>query len=194
MLSDFPMIDHFGPFASIYDWFVRKPNLERLCELLRLPTAGRLLDAGGGTGRVSRHLKSMVGNLVVSDLSRPMLKQAFRCRGLNSVQTYVERLPFPNGCFDRVLVVDAWHHFRSQEEAAREFWRVLKPGGRLVIEEQDIERLPIKLVALGERLALMGSHFYTSKQIVDQVRSHGLDATVKRNGRLQFWIVADKRK
>ena len=188
------MFDHFGPVAGIYDWIIRKPNLERLVELLRLPTPGRLLDAGGGTGRVSRHLKSMVGDVVVSDLSRPMLKRARRYRGLKAVQAYVERLPFPDGCFERVLIVDAWHHFQRQEEAAREFWRVLKPGGRLVIEEQDIERLPIKLVALGERLALMGSHFYTSKQIVEQIRSHGLDATVKRNGRFQFWVVADKRK
>jgi demethylmenaquinone methyltransferase/2-methoxy-6-polyprenyl-1,4-benzoquinol methylase len=91
-----------------------------------------------------------------------------------------------------VLVVDAWHHFRSQEAAALEFWRVLKPGGRLVIEEQDIEQLPIKLVAFVEWLALMRSHFYSSKQIVEQIRSHGLDATVERNGRLQFWVVADK--
>ncbi len=153
-----------------------------------------MLDAGGGTGRVSRHLKSLVGDVVVSDLSRPMLRRARRCKGLEAVQTYVERLPFPDACFDRVLVVDAWHHFRSQDQAAREFWRVLKPGGRLLIEEQDIEQLPIKLVALVERLALMGSHFYTSKQIVNQVQSHGLNAKVERNGRLQFWIVADKRE
>jgi ubiquinone/menaquinone biosynthesis C-methylase UbiE len=186
------MFDHFAPFAGVYDWFIRRLDLERLCNLLRLPTSGRMLDAGGGTGRVSRHLKAMVGDLVVSDLSRPMLKRASRRRGLNAVQARVERLPFPDGCFDRVLVVDAWHHFRSQEAAAREFGRVLKPGGRLVIEEQDIERLPIKLVALGERLALMRSHFYTSEQIVDQVRSHGLDATVRRGGRLQFWVVACK--
>ena len=188
------MIDRYRPYAGIYDYFcfIRKPNLKRLSALLKLPTGGRLLDAGGGTGRVSRHLKSMVGDLVVSDLSPAMLKRAFRCRGLNAVQTVVERLPFPDGCFDRVLVVDAWHHFQSQMKAVREFGRVLKPGGRLVIEEQDIERLPIKLVALGERLAHMGSHFYTSKQIVEQVRSHGLHATVERGGRFLFWVVADK--
>jgi ubiquinone/menaquinone biosynthesis C-methylase UbiE len=186
------MFDHFGPIAGIYDWFIRRPNLERLSELLKLPTTGRLLDAGGGTGRVCRHLKEAVGEVVVSDLSRPMLKRACRCRGLNAVQAYVEGLPFPDACFDRVLVVEAWHHFRSQEAAAREFWRVLKPGGRLVIEEQDIERLPIKLVALGERLALMRSRFYSSQQIVEQVQSQGLAAAVERDGRFQFWVVADK--
>jgi len=35
--------------------------------------------------------------------------------------------------------------------------RVLAPGGRLVIEEPDVERTPVRLIALAEKLALMRS-------------------------------------
>lgn len=52
--------------------------------------------------------------------------------------------------------------------------RVLKPGGRLVIEEPDINRFPVKLIALGEKLALMGSHFYSPQQISYLLAANGL--------------------
>ncbi|OQY37129.1 MAG: hypothetical protein B6243_01300, partial [Anaerolineaceae bacterium 4572_5.2] len=69
---------------------------------------------------------------------------------------HVERFPFPDNSFDRALVVDALHHFHNQEQAIAELVRVLKKGGRLVIEEPDIHRFAIKLVALAEKAALMG--------------------------------------
>ena len=47
------MFDHFDFIAPLYDRIVRLPVSSRLCELLKLPTDGILLDAGGGTGRVS---------------------------------------------------------------------------------------------------------------------------------------------
>jgi len=43
--------------------------------------------------------------------------------------------------FDRVLMVDALHHVVNQAETICELYRVLKPGGRLVIEEPDLRNL-----------------------------------------------------
>jgi len=56
------MFDHFDFIAPLYDRIVRLPVSSRLCELLKLPTDGILLDAGGGTGRVSSRLRSVVAN------------------------------------------------------------------------------------------------------------------------------------
>lgn len=186
------MIDHFGILAPIYERVIPPPDLNRLRERLRLPVAGRLLDAGGGTGRVSSQLRHLVDEVVISDLSASMLQQA-RVKGqLQPAQAHAERLPFSDASFDRVVVVDALHHFCNQREAMGDLLRVLKPGGRLVIEEPDIHRLVVKFVALGEKLALMRSHFLTAEHMRDMVAAHGYTAAIERDGQFTVWVSVDK--
>jgi ubiquinone/menaquinone biosynthesis C-methylase UbiE len=186
------MMNHFDLLAPIYDRFLRRPRVRRLRHLLKLPTDGRMLDAGGGTGRVSSTLRHLVGQLVVGDFSRGMLRQAQLKGNLRPVQMYVEVLPFPDLSFERILVVDALHHFRDQRGAIQELLRVLKPGGRMVIEEQDIHRFPIKIVALVEKLICMGSHFHSAEEIAEMIRAHGLPAHIVRDGHFLVWVVVDK--
>jgi ubiquinone/menaquinone biosynthesis C-methylase UbiE len=186
------MIDHFDFLAPIYDRVIPPPDLERLRDLLRLPTPGRMLEAGGGTGRVSSELVPMVGTLVINDLSRPMLKQAQAKGPLRPVQSYVERLPFPNACFSRVFAVDALHHFNDHHAAIGELLRVLRPRGRLVIDEPDIRRLSVKIVALLEKLALMNSHFLPADEIRDLVASHGLEARAGCISDFSTCVIVDK--
>jgi ubiquinone/menaquinone biosynthesis C-methylase UbiE len=185
------MIDHFDLLAPIYDRVIGPPDPARLRDLLRLPATGWLLDAGGGTGRVSAQLRPLVDKLVISDLSTQMLRQAL-AKDICPAQTRVERLPFPDDTFERVLVVDALHHFQHQPAAIRDLVRVLKPGGRLVIEEPDINHFGVKLVALAEKLLLMGSHFHPPAEIRQMVADHGLPARVETDGAFAAWVVVDK--
>lgn len=183
---------HFDLLAPFYDRAIRPPGTDRLAAALRLPTTGWLLDAGGGTGRVSSPLQPLVGRLVISDLSVPMLEQA-RVKGVACpVQSYAERLPFPDHQFDRVLVVDAMHHFADQRQAIGELLRVLKPGGRLVIEEPDIALLRVKLVAWAEKLALMGSRFYAPHDLAVMVSAYGFSAAVQPHDAFSAWVMVDK--
>ena len=164
----------------------------RMRSLLRLPTEGRVLEAGGGTGRVSSDLLPLVGTLVINDLSQPMLTQARSKGPLQPVQSYVERLPFPDASFDRVFAVDALHHFSDHHAAIGELLRVLRPEGRLVIEEPDIKRFAVKLVALFEKLALMRSHFLTGEEIRALVASYGLQAEIGCIRDFATCVVVDK--
>lgn len=185
------MLDHFDLIASFYDRIIRPPDISRLRHLLKLPINGWLLDAGGGTGRVSYQLSSFVEHLVVSDLSHRMLQKAGE-KDIWPVRAHTEQLPFADEYFDRVLVVDALHHFCNQSEAIWDLLRVLKTGGRMVIEEPDYNHKLVKILALVEKMLLMRSRFYSPEKIQNMMMSCGVSSRIERDGRFTAWIVADK--
>jgi len=157
-------LDHFSVIAGLYDRAAEFTVREPLLGLLSLSSANLLLDAGGGTGRAAATLRPLVREAVVVDLSYGMLRRAAQKR-LLAVRAPVESLPFRSGTFDRILILDALHHVLDQHQTANELWRMLALGGRLVIVEPDIRLLPIKLIALAEKLLLMRSHFLTGEKI-----------------------------
>jgi len=185
------MIDHFRFAAPVYDRLLGSPDHRLIARLLRLPARGMLLDAGGGTGRGSTHLRDQVEGLVVSDPSRPMLARAIQ-KNLWAVSALAECLPFHDESFERILVVDALHHFCHQETAVTEFARILKPGGRLLIEEPDIRRIAVRAVALAERLLLMESRFYPPSSIIEMMHKSGFSAHIAATHLLRVWITGDK--
>jgi demethylmenaquinone methyltransferase/2-methoxy-6-polyprenyl-1,4-benzoquinol methylase len=183
--------NHFDILAPLYDRLIRMPALDQLQHMADLPVAGRLLDAGGGTGRIATGLLGQAEQIVIADSSLKMLGEARSKNGLDPVGSETEALPFCQGCFERVVVVDAYHHLADQERSMKEFWRVLSPGGRLVIEEPDIHRLPVKLVALAEKLALFRSHFISAEKIAIRLNQLGAQTQVHRDGHTA-WVVAEK--
>jgi len=183
-------MDHFHFLAPIYDRLLAPPDPDRLRSLLEMPVTGRVLDVGGGTGRVAQALRGLADDVVVFDESAAMLRQAW-LKGLTAVQGQAERLPFAEGSFARVLVVDAFHHLRDQRQAAVEFLRVLAPDGRIVIEEPNVERLAVRLVALAEKLALMRSHFRRPSAVQQIFEAAGGNVRLARLG-ATFWAVIEK--
>lgn len=187
-----PIFDHFSFLAPFYDRLIKAREPEPIVELLDLPISGMLLDAGGGTGRITKAFRGAAGALVIADLSHDMLIKANeKNEGYHTVCTISEKLPFPDNFFERVIMVDALHHVFDYVETVEELWRVLKPGGRLIIEEPDIRTFTIKLVAIAEKLALMRSRFVPPLKI--QALFHYPDArtSIRRNG-YNSWVIVDK--
>jgi hypothetical protein len=89
-------------------------------------------------------------------------------------------------------VVDALHHFCNQKEAISDLVRVLKSGGRMVIEEPDYNHKGVKILALIEKVALMRSRFYTPQEIRNMIAAHGISASIETDGHYTAWIIADK--
>jgi demethylmenaquinone methyltransferase/2-methoxy-6-polyprenyl-1,4-benzoquinol methylase len=185
------LLDHFDLLAPIYDRLIAVPDTSRLEDLLGLPIDGRLLDAGGGTGRISKALLEKVSEVILLDLSVGMLMQAKDKGQLTRICSLSEILPFENDIFDRIIMVDALHHVISQEDTANELWRVLKPGGRLVIEEPDLSKIVVKLVAIAEKLALMRSHFLSPENIATLFTTKSATTRIFRDD-FNSWVVIEK--
>jgi len=186
-----PLFDHFNFIAPIYDRAIPFQRTQRFIDLLGLPIKGSILDAGGGTGRVAYALHELTTRMVVADLSLGMLRQARGKNGLHILCAPSERLPFSDESFERVIMVDALHHVNHQGHTARELWRVLKPGGRLVIEEPDLNTFGVKVIALGEKLLLMRSHFLAPVEIAALFSPLGGRTRVEAEGTIA-WVIVDK--
>ena len=186
-----PIIDHFGILAPFYDRALPVNLSDSLIKLIDFPVAGALLDAGGGTGRVADALTPYTTSIYVVDLSEKMLNQASMKNGLKLVNSPTERLPFPDETFERVIMVDALHHVCDQRATASELWRVLKSGGRLIIEEPDIQYFSVKLIAVVEKLALMRSHFIGPNDIVSLFPNTGSQIEILSEG-FNTWIMVEK--
>jgi len=182
----------FDLIAPIYDRLINAPDPEQIIALLDLPTNGVLLDVGGGTGRMASRLLPHVREVVLSDLSFAMLREA-RSKPLPGIiQAASHYLPFPNEQFDRILVVDALHHFDHQGEAIKELLRVLRPNGRLLIEEPDIRKFRAKLIQVMEKFLLMKSVFCTPEEIKSMVEMQGGTARIEEDEHITAWVIVEK--
>lgn len=186
------MIDHFSFIAPYYDRFLGSMDSVKIKDILELPSGGWILDAGGGTGRVSSNLVDGSRGVIVCDISRPMLRQGVDKARILPVQSTVHRLPFRDDSIERIIVVDALHHFKHPETAIRELTRILKPGGKLVIEEFDIQFLRVKVIAFVEKILLMGSHFHTPEEICQMAAAPDLTTAIHRNAAYSVWVVIEK--
>lgn len=186
-----PPFDHFGLLAPLYERFIRPPDARWLRELCAFEPDHRLLDVGGGTGRVSQHFRGDVASICILDVSVGMLREALAKGGFCAGSGAVEHLPFHDGAFERIIAIDSFHHFRDHHRAVGELLRVLAPGGRLVIEEPDVRQFAVKLVALGETLTLMRSHFYPPNDLRRFFDVPGVQLALHESGP-NFWLVVDK--
>jgi demethylmenaquinone methyltransferase/2-methoxy-6-polyprenyl-1,4-benzoquinol methylase len=110
---------------------------------------------------------------------------------LYAVECLAERLPFCEGCFQRVIMVDSYHHLADQQQSLQEAWRVLDRGGVLVVEEPNIEHFSVKMMAIGERLARMRSHPVQGEEVGELLASMGAKVELVKDSRT-YWVIARK--
>ena len=100
-----------------------------------VPTEGRVLDAGAGTGLVGQILSDMgYGNLVAMDLSQGMLEESRKKGIYRELHQMVmgERLDFATGAFDAVISVGVLTVGHAPASCLDELVRVTKSGGHIV--------------------------------------------------------------
>lgn len=92
----------------------------------------KILDIGCGTGANFKILEKF-GKVTGVDSSKEALKFCHK-RGFNNVRLgKAERLDFKNESFDLISALDVLEHLEDDQKALREFYRVLKKGGQVLI-------------------------------------------------------------
>lgn len=132
--------------------------------------AMRVLDAGCGTGGQLAELGVRQGFGI--DAAPEALAHC-RARGLHRIaQASVSALPFPDACFDAVVSLDVLYHRAVGDPvvALREYRRVLRPGGVLILNVPAYAWLHSRHDA-----AIHTGRRFTRGAIVRLVKSAGLD-------------------
>jgi len=130
----------FDRIAPTWEARLRPEHLDALrLALDGLPAPARVLDVGSGTGVAARALAEWYGDaeVVGVDLAPAMVAEAERRGGRARFQVAdASRLPFPDGCFDLVVLMNAIPFF---DELAR----VAAPGGTIAVSFSRGAETPI---------------------------------------------------
>lgn len=113
------------------------------------PQAGeRILDIAAGTGTSSAALARSGARVVAVDFSEGMIAEGRKRHGnIEFIEADAQKLPFGDNEFDAVTISFGLRNVNDPKAALSEMYRVLKPGGRLVICE--FSRPPRALLRTG---------------------------------------------
>ncbi len=144
-------------FAGWSKFYESTPLFARLLQgqqdeaLRRLAPAReeRVLDLGCGTGRALLLVPGAVG----ADMSVEMLRSAPPGR---AACARAEALPFRTATFDAALCTNSFHHYPDPLSTLREIRRVLRPGGRAVLVDPNLDHALARLTIYGGEALVFG--------------------------------------
>jgi len=112
---------------------LKQAKFERITAFMDDPTGLRCLDIGADNGVISLLLRRRGGRWASADLDEHTVASIRQLVGDDVHQLDGSRTPFPDQSFDQVVVVDYLEHIPDDDRFAAELARILKPGGRVVI-------------------------------------------------------------
>lgn len=156
-------------FLPGYDLLTRvlgmNPAYRELVAQAGLSDGQRIVEIGCGTGNLTvRAKKACPGiDIVGTDPDPQALQRAERkvngMNGIRFIHAYAQELPFDNGEFDRALSSMMLHHLdqATKTAAARELFRVLRPGGSVHVVDVRGDALAGLFADAGFECAVVGS-------------------------------------
>jgi predicted TPR repeat methyltransferase len=161
--------ERYDAWAASYDadltaWSYQAPAVVAQAVLSRLPAGGTesttVLDIGCGTGLAGRTLRGQgfTGRLTGIDISQASLDLAQERGGYDSLQSadLQQRLPFEDRAFDAAVCVGVMTYLPEVEAVGREFARVVRPDGVVVVTQREDLWLERDCQGVVDRLAEEG--------------------------------------
>jgi len=115
---------------------------EAVLRLLQDEALGKVLDAPAGEGHLAEELARRGHDVTAIDLNTDQVRGRrahYVAADLNGT------LPFADGDFDLVACVESIEHLENPHNLVREFFRVLRPGGALIVTTPNVMSLESRL-------------------------------------------------
>jgi len=154
-----------------YWWFINKRRMVRRLLAQHQPERGTLLEVGCGGGLLSSRLQEEGWRVISSDLF-PDAARFARAHGVAHALAFnaAAGWPFVAASVDAVIMLDVLEHVQDDLTCLREAWRVLQPGGVLLI---TVPAYPFLYSAWDE----YNGHFrrYTARSLARAARASGFE-------------------
>lgn len=142
-----PSVDSPGDGAFHYEHFLGplffEPYAIEVAKRIDPSTVSIALEIAAGTGRVTRHIRERIGasaKLIASDISGEMLAEAKKKLSHSDIDWQIidaQQLPFTDNSIDLVICCFGYMFVPDKPKAFAEAFRVLRPGGMLLITTWD---------------------------------------------------------
>jgi ubiquinone/menaquinone biosynthesis C-methylase UbiE len=189
---DFSHTEHFAAHFDDADrdaW--QKPKT--VVALLALKAGDRVVDLGAGTGYFVPALSQAVGErgrVLAIDSERNMVEHVKRRAADSGLKNVDARLVQPDDpglesdAWDRVLVVNTWHHIDDRVRYTQKLARALKPGGALVIVDFTRE----------SDIGPPQHHRLSADEVTGELRAGGLSARILEEDLPKQYVVSGTRE
>ena len=194
----------FHSVAAKYDLMndLMSLGIHRLWKRFTIEKSGvrrgwKVLDIAGGTGDLAAKFSEIVGSegeVVLADINDSMLKvgrSRLIDRGIvgnvRYAQANAEMLPFPDNHFDLITIAFGLRNVTDKEKAIASMFRILKPGGRLLVLEFSkpenaglsaiYDQYSFKLLPMMGKLVANDAESY--KYLAESIRMHPDQETLK---------------
>ncbi len=177
-------MDFWDRFAGVYDLAesINGSVYTEMRDITRrlIPAGAKVLDCGAGTGELSLEASDNADSVLCTDLSKNMLKQAqrkARALGADNIEFAARNifdLQDPDDTYDVVIAGNVLHLLTNPQGAVKEMYRVLKPGGRLLLPTFTNKNSARLLIGIYKKLGFDPAANYSPSEYKKMLEDCGL--------------------